>query len=363
MISLPSPYLSAILIAALVAAIAFHLSRMLGPQRLVQAAYAAAALGLIYLLGAGAFGWGFSGQGALLWVYLALFILATAVAARRRLALGAIGLPWVSAVIQLGVVAYMFAPEPFRKPPVTAALFLYFLFEAVVWLRGREEEPAEAGDRDDRERPPLFPPQRRRGVAEVSVAVAGLAIAYLLVAGPAPSDAGPDSATAQQHEPSTEEAAEAEATATEETPASDETAATEEAPAANETAVADEAPATGETSASGETPAAGETAASGDTPAETAAPDVSANAGSVANEKPETPPQVATSEPSPPPALAAAKDPGVYTARAGDTFKSIAKRLYGTTKKWRALARANPELKAKRFRAGQLIKLPSPPTP
>ncbi|MGJ0394859.1 MAG: LysM peptidoglycan-binding domain-containing protein [Methylocystis sp.] len=315
MISLSSPYLTLILIAALAAALIFHLSRMLGRQRWVHAAYAAAALGLIFLMGAAAFGWAFPGEGALLWVYLALFILAAAVAARRRLRLGAIGLPWLSALIQLGVVAYMFAPEPFRKPPVTAALFLYFLFEAAVWLRGREDEPAP-GDDDDKKRPPLFPPPRRRGVAEVSLAVAGIAIAYLLFVGPRPADVGPDSATAQQHETQIEEAA-----------------------------------------------ATGETAASEETPAQPAAPDDAANSGGAASEQPEAAPQVATSEPSPPLAPAGAKDPGVYAARAGDTFKSIAKRLYGTANKWRALADANPELKAKRFRAGQLIKLPSAPTP
>ena len=111
MISFPFPYLAAILIASLVAALLFHLSRILGRQRWVHAAYAAAAVGLIDLLGAAAFGWRFDGQGALLWVYLALFVLAAAVAARRRLALGAIGLPWLSALIQLGVIAYMFLPD------------------------------------------------------------------------------------------------------------------------------------------------------------------------------------------------------------------------------------------------------------
>lgn len=311
MISLPFPYLAAILIAALVAALAFHLSRMLGRQRLVHAAYAAAAVGLIYLLGAGAFGWDFGGQGALLWVYLAFFILAIAVAARRRLALGAIGLPWASALIQLGVVAYMLAPEPFRKPPVTAALFLYFLFEAVVWLRGREEEPAQASDEDDRKRPPLFPPPRRRGVAEASVAVAALAVAYLLFVGPHPSTVGSDSPAAQQHEPQVELAAVA-----------DETSASEE----------QTANAAGNEARTNESEAA-------------------------------EPAKAAGAEPSAPPAPAAAKDPGVYTARAGDTFRSIAKRLYGSANKWRALADANPELKAKKFRAGQLIKLPSAPNP
>lgn len=324
MISLSFPYLTLILIAALAAALIFHLSRILGRQRWVHAAYAAAALGLIYLMGAAAFGWAFPGEGALLWVYLALFILAAVVAARRRLALGAIGLPWLSALVQLGVVAYMFSPESFRKPPVTAALFLYFLFEALVWLRGREDEPATQGDDDDQKRPPLFPPPRRRGVAEVSLALTAIAIAYLLFIGPRPADVGPGSATAGQNEQQAEEVA-----------------------------------ATGETAAPEETPATGEVVAG----AEPAAEDNAANSGSATKEKPEPAPQVAASEPAPPPASAAVKDPGVFAARAGDTFKSIAKRLYGTADKWRALADANPELKAKKFRAGQLIKLPSSPTP
>lgn len=342
MSSLSFPYPAAILIAVLVAALVFHLSRILGPQRLVHAAFAAAAVGLIDLLGSTAFGWRFVGQGALVWVYLALFILAAAVATRRRLTLGAIGLPWLSALIQLGVVAYMFAPESFRKPPVTAALFLYFVFEALVWLRGRQaQEPAQPSDAKDRQRPPLFPPQRRRGVAEVSAAVAAIVIAYLLFVGPPTSKLGPDSATAQHHESQTEPTA-----------------------VTDETATAEQAPAVGETAANEEPPAAGETAASEEKPAEPAAPEDSANAGSAAKEQPESPPpQLATSEAAPPSAPAAAKDPGVYTARAGDTFKSIAKRLYGTAHKWRALAQANPELKAKKFRAGQLIKLPSPPIP
>jgi len=152
MISLPSHYPAAILIAALAAALLFHLSRILGRQRLVHAAYAAAAVGLIYLLSAAAFGWEFDLQGVLLWVYLALFVLAGAMAARRRATLGVIGLPWLSALIQLGVVAYMFAPESYRKPPETAALFLYFVFEAAVWLRGREEEAATSADERRRRR-------------------------------------------------------------------------------------------------------------------------------------------------------------------------------------------------------------------
>lgn len=315
--NISSAYVAVVLMAALAAALLFHLSRILGPQRLLHAAYAAAAIGLFYLLGATAFGWTFDRQGALFWVYLAFFLLAAGVAARRRMMLGAIGLPWLSALIQLGVVAYMFAPDSFRKPPVTAALFLYFIFEALNWLRGREaQEPAPSVGANLRERPPLFMPKRRRGLAEASLATAGIAVAFLLVAGPqaAHEASEPDSAQQQQSE-------------IEQTAAIGETTKSEEpAPEANPSA----------------TNAEPKTASQESEPAEAA-------------------PQVAGNAPVEPPPTAA-KDPGVYAARAGDTFKSIARRLYGAASKWREIAERNPDLKSKKLRAGQLVNLPSAPT-
>lgn len=312
MSSLSFPYPAVILIAALAAALIFHLSRVSGPQRLVHAAYAAAALGLSYLLGAAAFGWAFEGQGALLWAYLALFVLAAVIATRRRLTLGAIGLPWLSATIQLGVVAYMFAPESIRKPPVTAALFLYFIFEALLWLRGRQiEDPSAPGADKARKRPPLFTPQRRRGLAEISLAAAAVAISYLLFVGPA-AHVRSGSDLAQHEEPQIEQTAE-------------ETTGVEEPAAETIPATTDEASTT-------------------------------ENRGS---ETAEAARQVAAHTPVEHPT--AATEPEVYTARAGDTFKSIAKRLYGATSKWRAIADANPHVKSKRLQAGQLITLPSSP--
>ena len=315
MISLPSSYLGPILIAAFVAALLFHLSRMLGRQRWVHAAYAAAAVGLIYLLGVGAFGWAFDGQDALFWLYAALFVVTGVIAARRRATLGAIGLPWLSALIQLGVVAYMFAPEPFRKPPVTAALFLYFLFEAVVWLRGREESVGDASRRRRSETAAALPAaaasRRRRSFPRCRGYFDRLSALRRAPRGQCGSRLCDGAAAG----PADRRAA-----------ATAETAASEEAPAAP------------------------------------AAPDQAESSGSAAGEQTEAAPQVATREPSPAPASTVAKDPGVYTARAGDTFKSIARRLYGTADKWRALAAANPDLKAKKFRAGQLIKLPSATT-
>lgn len=58
---------------------------------------------------------------------------------------------------------------------------------------------------------------------------------------------------------------------------------------------------------------------------------------------------------------APAEEPVSYTARAGDSFKSIAKRLYRDASKAREIAHANPELKPNaKLRAGQKIKLPAP---
>jgi hypothetical protein len=51
-----------------------------------------------------------------------------------------------------------------------------------------------------------------------------------------------------------------------------------------------------------------------------------------------------------------------YTTVAGDTFKSIAKKLYGKAEKWRALAAANPGMKpGAKVKAGVIIKLSEPP--
>ncbi len=55
------------------------------------------------------------------------------------------------------------------------------------------------------------------------------------------------------------------------------------------------------------------------------------------------------------------EEPASYTARAGDTFKSIAKQLYGDAKRARDIARVNPTIKpAVKLKAGQKIMLPTP---
>jgi len=167
----------------------------------------------------------------------------------------------------------------------------------------------------DRELPPLFPPLRRRGFAEASLAAAAIAIAFLLVAGPQAAHIDPEADSASQQEAQTEE-----------------TAASSDAP------IGEEPVSEANPSATNEEP----------------------KTGSRESEPAETGPQVAGNAPVEPPPTAA-KDPGIYTARAGDTFKSIAKRLYGATSKWRAIAELNPDLKSKKLRAGQLVNLPPAP--
>ncbi len=68
-------------------------------------------------------------------------------------------------------------------------------------------------------------------------------------------------------------------------------------------------------------------------------------------------------EPEPPLAALPPAKADVYTVAAGDTLKSIAKKLYGKPEKWRAIAKANPGLKGGyKLKAGQvIIYLPESP--
>ena len=296
-------------IALLAAALIFHLIRLASPNRWLHACYASSAIGLIALIGARNYGWDFVSPTVSMCVFLVLFALVAVAAARRRAARGAIGLPWMSALIQLGAVAYMFAPAQYWKPPLAFLLLLYFAAELISWLRGQEEE-SDAAD-DDQRRPPLFPNKRQRGPKEIALAASAAAMVYLLAVGPRAPVAAPQ-------EPQQEASAESAAVAAESV--------------APETATADATPTTSE-------PPAGD-AASTQTP------------------------KVATAEPQAPAASGAetpAAPGAIYTVLAGDTFKSIAKRLFGDRKKWRAIADANPDVKGNKLRAGQVLKVPDLP--
>jgi sulfite exporter TauE/SafE len=68
------------------------------------------------------------------------------------------------------------------------------------------------------------------------------------------------------------------------------------------------------------------------------------------------------SEPAAAPAPAASP-PQSYLVRRGDTLKSVAKKFYGDSKRWRDVAAANPGLRKGRLTAGQRLNLPAPPEP
>lgn len=62
--------------------------------------------------------------------------------------------------------------------------------------------------------------------------------------------------------------------------------------------------------------------------------------------------------PAPSTALAPAAKPGVYVVQRGDTARSIARKLYGDAARWRDIARANPGLRKKKLKPGQILTLP-----
>lgn len=279
-----------------------HLSQIAGKRRLLHGVYAATAAGLVYLFGAKALGWNFIPREALFVLYAFLFAVVAGVALMRRGENDDVR--WIGLLIEQAAMAYIFAPLNYWKPPLSALLLLYFLLELFSWLKGGEAAAAESEESDHR--PPLYPPKRVRGVQEFGAAAAAAALVYVFAmgAGRAPVASAPDEPAVEQS------AAEAPPTA--------------------------EAPAPAE-SASAETPPAEESK-----PAETA-------------QATETPP------PSAAPAPTAPAD--TYVAKAGDTLKLIARKLYGKANKLSALVAANPGVKpATKLKAGQAIKLPEPPS-
>lgn len=243
----------------------------LSTGHLLRAIDAAAAAGLVYLLGAGAFGWSFLPREALFALYAAIFAVLAATAILRKARADDAGEPLGPALIQQAAMAYLFIAPDHWKPQLSALLAIYFLINAIGWLRG--SEPAEETKRAD-PRPPLFPPKRVRGVREFAGVALAAAFVFVFAMGTRPPVAPPPAPVA------------------EETPAApEETTASEEA----------EAPAP----AKEETPA--------------------------------------------------------YVAKAGETLKSIARKLYGKPDRWRVLAELNPGLRpTAKLKAGQAIKLPPP---
>ncbi len=50
-----------------------------------------------------------------------------------------------------------------------------------------------------------------------------------------------------------------------------------------------------------------------------------------------------------------------YTVRQGDQIMTIAQRVYGSTRHWQAIAKANPNVDPQKLRAGQTLRVPEDP--
>lgn len=305
--------------AIVAAALLAHLVQLATRRRLSHGVYAVTAAGLLYLFGTKALGWSFIPREALLAVYAALFVAVAGVAVLRR------GkgeeIPWIGLLIEQGAMAYIFAPVTYWKPPLAALLLLYFLLELFSWLKGREETSETAVETKD-PRPPLFPPKRVRGVREFALAGAAAALAYVFAMGTEKAPAPPQPEEQAVAEP----------------PAAEPSASDEAAPAESQTAENQTAENQTAESQTAEAPAPSEESK----PAETA-------------EAPAAPPPPAA--PAEKPAVAEA----TYTAKRGETLKTIARKLYGKADKLRALIDANPGIKpGAKLKAGQVIKLPEP---
>lgn len=278
-----------------------HLSQVAGAHRLRHVVDALTCGGLIYLFGMRAFGWSVLPKEALSVVFLLLAI-GVATFGWRRESGGEDDFPWRLTAVQAAAMAYVFGPLSFWKPAASLLLLFFFALETMRWLSGTEEALTEAQRASPH--PPLFPPKRTRGLREFALAgtTAVLTFVFAVGTGRAPPPPAPETP-----DPVAESAVES----------------------------AVETPAPAEQSAQAETPAAENAVPPDDSAKPASAPASSQNVPAV---------------------------PATYTTVAGDTFKTIAKKLYGASDKWRSLATANPGLKpGAKFRAGVAIRLPVPP--
>ena len=269
--------LSIAILAALVAPLAMLVARGTKAELSSEPAWGFAALGLIVFCGEAATGAALSNHTAVTWAYLiAATFFSGAYFLRREY------IPvWPSLMLMLAM-AYLFAPPTYWRSSLTLLLFIWSLFTAIDFARGRE--PDTIADPRFPARLPLRRPKRIRGAREAALAAGAGALA--LIFGFHLFWPDPPPVVAQ--------------------PAQEETAAPDTAEA----------------------------------PAESAEPKVPAVA-------------------EPP-----ASEPATLSARAGDTFKSIAKRVYGDASRASDIARANPDVKPNaRLRAGRKINLPKPPKP
>jgi len=82
--------------------------------------------------------------------------------------------------------------------------------------------------------------------------------------------------------------------------------------------------------------------------------------GAAPGEATEPAPAKANVAPASPPVAAQPPPPSTYTVQRGDTLEGVAKKLYGDLSRWRDVAAANPGLRRKKLKPGQILRLPKP---
>lgn len=73
-----------------------------------------------------------------------------------------------------------------------------------------------------------------------------------------------------------------------------------------------------------------------------------------------TPDEPPSAPAAPTETLASKKEPRTYEVQPGDTFSTIAVKIYGSGNQWIDIATANPFIDPKRLQVGQTIRLPNP---
>jgi 5'-nucleotidase/UDP-sugar diphosphatase len=110
-----------------------------------------------------------------------------------------------------------------------------------------------------------------------------------------------------------------------------------------------------EASASTQAPAASDTA----TTAEPATPNLPAGANDIANEAPKVEGTDTAAAPAGEAAPASQSNPGAHTIVSGDNYWDLAETLYGDATKWRRIAEANPQYRARHLPVGASLNIPA----
>lgn len=293
---------SVIWIAALSAVLVFHCSHLIhmrGERRCYHSAHVVMLLGMLYMYAAVAFGLDWFPTRVWMIIYVAT---SAAIISWMLVQFGqrrSFDSLWILALVQQGAMIYMWAPMTYWVPRLTYAFVVYFALETIAWLTRAYINPGPGNAVAGAGASMVIPLAHRSALGDICMTIMAASMGYMF--------AGMQLMMSM--------------------PSQSQQLAQQQEPAPRESASSP-----GPSESGLQTPAP--------------APKVAANE--------PTSPSGKTS----PPALAES-----YTIAAGDSLRHIAARLYGDTRQWRRIMKANPGLDPRRLRVGQVIKLPMAPLP